>query len=303
MQKYLVVICGPTGIGKTKLAVEVARFFKSVIISADSRQIYREMSIGTAVPSPTDLDSIRHEYVQSISIRENYNASMFETEVIEKLSDLYRLHDLVVMTGGSGLYIDAVCNGIDNLPAIDPEIRDRWEKKYKEEGIKFLQAKVKEIDYGYFEIADLNNPKRLLKAIEIFEMTGEPYSSFLTYTKKQRSFHILKIGLNTQREKLYKTINHRVDEMIEAGLLEEARRLYTFRNLRPLNTVGYKELFDYFEGKLTFEQAVAQIKDHSRAYARRQITWFRKDKSIQWFEPTEVQSIIKFIREKINKND
>ena len=296
MQKHLIVICGPTGIGKTRIAVEVAQFFKTIIISADSRQIYKEMSIGTAVPSTNDLLAVKHEFIQTRSIHEYYNASMFEAEVIETINNHYNLLDLIVMTGGSGLYIDAVCNGIDDLPAIDPAIRARWSEVYNEEGLEFLRITVKRIDPEYFEIADLNNQKRLLKAIEIYEMTGKPYSSFLIHSKKDRPFSILKIGLNTEREELYRRINQRVDKMMEAGLLEEAMKLYPFRGLTTLNTIGYKELFDCIDGKLSIEKAVEQIRDHSRAYARRQLTWFRKDKSIQWFEPEDVQSIIYYIR-------
>lgn len=297
MQKHLVVICGPTGIGKTKIAVEVALFFKTIIISADSRQIYKEMSIGTALPSAHDLLKIKHEFVQTRSVEEYYNASVFEEEVIEKLKNYYNFLDLVIMTGGSGLYIDAVCNGIDDLPVIDPKIRAMWYQKYNDEGLEYLQNTVKKIDPGYFATADLNNPKRLLKAIEIYEITGKPYSSFLTHRKKERPFNIIKIGLGMEREELYNRINQRVDDMMAAGLLEEATKLYPFRSLTPLNTVGYKEIFDHIEGKLSIEEAVDQIKDHSRAYARRQLTWFRKDKSIQWFEPENVQLIIDYIQE------
>jgi tRNA dimethylallyltransferase len=301
MQKHLIVICGPTGIGKSRISVEIAQFFKTIIISADSRQVFKEMSIGTAIPSACDLSSVKHEFIQTRSVQENYNASLFETEVIEMLKNYYNFHDLALMTGGSGLYIDAVCQGIDDLPAIEPEIRARWFKKYNEEGLEFLQNKLANIDPGYFEKTDLNNPKRLLKAIEVYEMTGKPYSSFLTHRKKERPFKVIKIGLNMKREELYGRINQRVDKMMEAGLLKEATELYPFRSLTPLNTVGYKELFSYIDGKLSIEEAVEKIKDHSRAYARRQITWFRKDKSIQWFEPNDVQLLIKHIQELTKK--
>jgi tRNA dimethylallyltransferase len=297
MQKQLVVICGPTGIGKTRISVEVAKYFKTIIISADSRQIYREMSIGTAIPTINDLRSVKHEFIQVRSIQEYYNASIFEEEVIKTVENYYDKLDIIIMTGGSGMYIDAVCKGIDDLPEIDPDIRTMWLKKYHDKGLEFIQAEVKNIDPGYFEITDLNNPNRLLKAIEIYEMTGRPYSSFLTHSKKQRSFGIVKIGLNMQRDELYNRINQRVDKMMAEGLLDEAVKLYPFRNLTPLNTVGYKELFDFIDGKLSIEKAVEKIKDHSRAYARRQLTWFRKDKSIQWFEPDDARPLIHYIRE------
>jgi tRNA dimethylallyltransferase len=301
MQKYLVVICGPTGIGKTAVSVEVAKYFKTIIISADSRQIYKELSIGTALPSTEDLQAIKHLFVQTRSIHDYYNASMFEFDVIEALADNFNFHDIIIMTGGSGLYIDAVCKGIDDLPAIDSEIRKKWADKYNEGGLEFLQKMVKEIDPEYFKTTDSNNPKRLLKAIEVYEASGKPYSKFLTHEKKQRPFAVMKIGLNTIREELYIQINKRVDSMMEKGLLEEAEELYPYRHLTQLNTVGYKELFDHFDGKLSLDEAVEQIKNHSRAYARRQITWFSKDKSVQWFKPDEVGPIIDHIRKLIDK--
>lgn len=301
MQKHLIVICGPTGVGKTRMAIEVAKNLNCEIISADSRQIYKEMSIGTAIPTSAELNSVRHHFIQSHSIHQYYNASMFEEEVIAFLNNYYKKHNMVVLEGGSGLYIDAVCKGIDELPAILPEIRNQWRKLYEKNGLEFLQQKVTEIDPVYFEKVDKHNPKRLLKAIEVYEITGKPYSSFLNRVKKARSFTPCKAGLNTDRKILYQRINRRVDEMIENGLLEEAKQLYRYKQLTPLKTVGYKELFAYFEGLLTLEEAVEQIKNHSRAYARRQLTWFRKDKEITWFEPDEPDKIISFIHSKIKK--
>lgn len=297
MQKYLIVICGPTCIGKTEVAVKIAQHFKTLIISADSRQIYKEMSIGTAIPSPDILKMVRHEFIQTHSIHNYYNASMFELEVMEVLEKQFEQHNIVLMAGGSGFYIDAVCNGIDDLPVIDPFIRQKWSGIFKNQGLQFIQLKAKEIDPDYFQKVDQNNPMRLLKAIEVFEMTGRTYSSFLSFRKKQRSFSIYKIGLNTERDVLYELINKRVDKMMENGLLEEARKLFLYKNLQPLNTVGYKELFDYFDGKLSYEKAVEKIKDHSRAYARRQITWFKKDHSVHWFKPDDICDIIINIQE------
>jgi tRNA dimethylallyltransferase len=298
-QKYLIIICGPTGIGKTSVGIELAKYFDSVIISADSRQIYKEMTIGTAVPSKETQSGILHYFLQTHSIHESYNASMFETEVNEFLSDYYKNNQVAIMAGGSGLYADAVCNGIDDIPTINQPIRNKWHLIYIEKGLEYLQQKVRETDPEYFKVVDKNNPKRLQKAMEVFEMSGKPYSSFLTKTNKKRNFIPLKIALNTDREELYKRINHRVDKMMESGLLDEAKSLYPFKNLRPLNTVGYKELFDYLEGKLSLNEATDQIKNHSRAYARRQITWFRKDKSISWFEPDASGDIIRYIEEQI----
>jgi len=301
VQSYLIIICGPTGIGKTGVGIEIARHFKSIIISADSRQIYKEMTIGTAVPSKKEQQSVPHYFLQTYSLHEAFNASRFEVEVNEFLTEYYKNNQTAIMVGGSGLYINAVCNGIDDLPTIDKAVRDKWDLNYKDKGLEYIQQKVKKTDPEYFQKVDRNNPKRLLKAMEVFEMTGLPYSSFLTSVKKERSFISLKIALNTDREVLYHRINQRVDKMMKSGLLEEAKSLYPFKHLSPLNTVGYKELFDYFDGKLTLNEAVDQIKNHSRAYARRQITWFRKDNSIRWFEPDDITSIIKYIEEQIKQ--
>jgi tRNA dimethylallyltransferase len=301
MQKHLIILCGPTGIGKTKVAIEVAKYLSCEIISADSRQVFKEMQIGTAVPSPTELETIRHHFIQSHSIHQYYNASMYEEEVIAFLTRYFEYNSKVLLAGGSGLYIDAVYKGIDELPTILSEIRVKWKNLYSVKGLKFIQEKVKKIDPDYFDKVDINNPKRLLKAIEVHEMTGKPYSSFLVKENKERTFHSLKIGLNTDRKFLYEKINQRVDAMMKAGLLEEARKLHPFKQLTPLKTVGYKELFAHFEGQLTLEEAVTQIKNHSRAYARRQLTWFRRDNNIEWFEPEDIHQIISFIESKIKQ--
>lgn len=300
MQKHLIILCGPTGIGKTKVAIEVAKNLGCEIISADSRQVFKEMQIGTAVPSPTELHTIQHHFIQSHSIHKYYNASMYEEEVIAFLTSYFEHHNTALLVGGSGLYIDAVCKGIDELPTILPDIREKWKKSYDEKGLEYIQGKVKEIDPGYYNAVDKKNPKRLIKAIEVHEMTGKPYSSFLTKEKKVRSFSTCKIGLNTDREILYERINRRVDVMMKKGLLKEAQKLHPFKQLTPLKTVGYQELFAHLEGQITLEEAVEQIKNHSRAYARRQLTWFRRDKEIEWFDPEEINQIISFIQSKIN---
>jgi tRNA dimethylallyltransferase len=296
---YLIIICGPTGIGKTGIGIELAKHFGAVVISADSRQVYKEMSIGTAVPSKKEQTAVPHFFLQTQSVHRPYNASMFEAEVNGVLADYFKNNQLAVMVGGSGMYIDAVCNGIDDLPTISRNVREKWHSLFEEKGLEYLQHQVMETDPVYFKMVDKNNPKRLQKAMEVYEMTGLPYSSHLTQTKKPRIFSPIKIAINTDREKLYQKINQRVYKMMEDGLLDEAKNLYPFKNLSPLNTVGYKELFEYLDGKLTLDEAVIQIQNHTRAYARRQITWFRKDKTLRWFEPDETDKIIRYIEEQI----
>jgi tRNA dimethylallyltransferase len=297
---HLIVICGPTGIGKTGVAIRLAEKLKCEIISADSRQLFSEMSIGTAVPSAEELARVPHHFIRSRSVADPYNASMYEQDVIRFLDNYFKHKDRIIMAGGSGMYIDAVCRGIDDLPTIRPGIRTKWRTIFESKGISFLQEKVREVDPDYFERVDRQNHKRLLKAIEVYEQTGKSYSSFLKHEPKKRYFDSIKIGLNTDRQILYEQINHRVGQMIGVGLVEEARRLLPYRDLSPLKTVGYQELFDYFDGLLSLEEAVQKIRDHSRAYARRQITWFRRDPDIRWFEPDQETAILKWTEEKIN---
>lgn len=291
----LVVITGPTGVGKTQLCTELALAFGSPVLSADSRQMYREMKIGTAVPSREQLGKVKHYFIGNLSVEEYYNASKFEMEAIELLNELFRENTVVFMAGGSGLYVDAVCNGIDDLPTADPEIRNYISQKYKTSGISWLRDELKNLDPDLYDTIDLNNPKRILKALEICYITGQPYSSFLTGKKKDRDFKIIKIGLNIDREELYEIINRRVDEMIILGLIEEVRNLSGFRNLNALNTVGYKELFEYIDGKISLDRAIDLIKRNSRRYAKRQLTWLAKDKDIIWFTPGEYGRIYDFI--------
>jgi len=296
--KILIIISGPTAVGKTAVAIAVAHF-GSEIISADSRQIYREMSIGTAVPSPEEMKAVRHHFIQNKSVYDYYNAFMYETEVIKLLEDLFRRMNPVIMAGGSGLYINAVCHGIDDIPTVEPAVRQEMKELYAWEGIEGLRSLLKKVDPEYYKKADLRNPKRLLKALEITVQAGRPYSSFLTQTRKQRPFRILKAGLDLPREELYDRINRRVDRMIETGLMEEARRLYPHRNTNALNTVGYKELFDYFDKKISLDEAITRIKANTRKYARKQLTWFRKDPDIRWFHPEEKDKIIEWIESSI----
>ncbi len=287
----LLVIVGPTAIGKTCLAIEVAKNIGTEIISCDSRQVYKELNIGVARPSEDQLKLVKHHFIASQSVFDYYNASMFEFAALDLLKELFQKYKTVIMVGGSGLYVDAVCKGIDDLPTIEPEIRENILKRYRNEGIESLRQELIKIDPVYCRAADIRNPKRIFKALEVFYMTGKPYSDFLTKTNKKRDFNIIKIGLNCDRRELYKIIDRRVDEMMKNGLLEEVRGLQNARHLNALNTVGYKEIFDYLDGNIPLEKAVELIKRNTRRYAKRQITWFAKDKEIKWFEPGQTHEI------------
>jgi len=299
MAKTLIVILGPTGVGKTKTAIEVARFFRTEIISADSRQVYKELSIGTAVPSVSELEQARHHFIHAFSIRDYYNASRFETDVLNLLEELFQQKSMVLMVGGSMLYLDAVCKGIDDLPTVDIALRESLIRYLETEGLENMRLRLKKLDPDYYRQADLKNPKRILHALEICLMTGKPYSSLRSNTVKKRPFRIIKAGLNCSREALYDRINKRVDKMVEDGLIEEARKVYPLKHLNALNTVGYKELFAHFDGKITRDEAIQQIKNNTRKYARKQLTWFRKDKSVRWFEPGEENKVIHYIKSEI----
>jgi tRNA dimethylallyltransferase len=298
-QKTLVVILGPTGVGKSHAALRVADYFHTEIISADSRQIFRELHIGTATPSAEDLRRVKHHFIGSRSITGYYNASMYEAAVLDLLDDLFQKHTIVVMTGGSMLYLDAVCKGIDALPSVDPELRASLLATWKTEGLANLRLRLKKLDPRYYREVDLKNPKRILHALEICLMTGKPYSSLRSGTEKKRPFHIFKVGLNCNRQVLYEKINLRTDRMIHAGLIDEARHLYPQKHLNALNTVGYKELFAFFDGTISREEAIEQIKNNTRKYARKQLTWFRRDPSIHWFEPDRDQEIIECIKKEV----
>ncbi len=295
--KHLVVIVGPTGIGKTGVSINLAKLFSTEIISADSRQFYRELKIGTASPTKKQLKEIQHRFVGHLSIHDYYNASMFEQDVIRLLEKLFEENRIVIMTGGSGLYIEAVCSGIDELPTINTDIRKTVLKRYEKEGIEGIRMQLKKIDPAYYAKVDLKNPARIMKALEVQLITGRNYSSFLTHSKKERWFKIHKIGLDMPRDKLYDRINNRVDRMIEMGLVDEAKPFVEFRELNALNTVGYKEIFDHLEEQIPLENAVELIKRNTRKYARRQLTWFRKDKTTKWFHPDEVETMIQYIQQ------
>lgn len=297
--KLLVIITGPTAIGKTAAAIQAARHFNTEIISADSRQIYRELTIGTAVPGPSELEVVKHHFIHTHSIREPYNASRYETEAIDLIDNLFKKHDVLIMTGGSMLYIDAVCNGIDEIPDADPEIRNTLKNRLKAEGIENLRLQLKVLDPEYYTMVDLKNPARIIHALEICLTTGRPYSSYRKSTPKHRNFVILKTALNCERAELHARINKRVDEMVAGGLEQEALKVYPLKHLTALNTVGYREFFDYFEGTITLEKAKELIKRNTRRYARKQITWFRKDPAYSWFSHEESEELIKFIEKSI----
>jgi tRNA dimethylallyltransferase len=299
MKNLLIVLLGPTGVGKTEVSIDLALHFGSEIISADSRQFFREMKIGTAVPSENQLKTIKHHFIGFLSVKDYYSASIYERDVLKILPGIFERNRITLMTGGSGMYIDAVCNGIDDIPDVDPVVRQKYLNKYKEEGIESLRVSLKLLDPGYYAKADLRNQKRIIRALEICETTGCPYSSFLTNQKRERDFEILKIGIERPREELYRRIDLRVENMVDQGFEEEAKSLYLLRHLNALNSVGYKEFFDFFEGKISHEKAIELIKRNTRRFAKRQITWWGKDKEIHWFYPGNIAEIISFIESKI----
>jgi tRNA dimethylallyltransferase len=295
MKPTLVVLAGPTSIGKTSCGIEVARHFGTEIISADSRQIYRETTIGTAVPSAEELALVKHHFIQSISVVEPYNASIYENQVLEKLEELFKVHDLVLMVGGSGLYIDAVCEGIDELPSVDPILRAELQERLRNEGLEALTQLLLRLDPVSYEKVDLKNHMRVLKALEISIQTGKPYSTFLSAEKKVRPFQILRIALDLDREILYSRINQRVEQMMEEGLLEEVRQVQHLKNYTAMKTVGYRELFRVLDGELSNNEGVDLIKRNTRKFARKQLTWFRKEKRYTWFSPRKCNELIEWI--------
>ncbi len=295
----LIVILGPTASGKTGIAIEMAKYFHTEIISADSRQFYREIPIGTAAPTAEQMGEVPHHFVGQRSITEDYNVSQFEKEVLELLSEKFQKKDVMIMVGGSGLYLDAVCKGIDDLPDPDPEMRKDLNQLFESKGITALQELLKELDPEYYEQVDINNPKRLLRAIEVCKQTGLKYSELRLNQPADRNFRIVKIGLEVPREQLIQQIHRRTDEMMKHGLLEEAKSMLPHRNLNALNTVGYKELFAYLDGEWTLDLAIEKIKTNTRRYAKRQMTWFKRDKEIQWFSPQNSDDIQAFIEDRL----
>lgn len=285
--KFLICVVGPTAIGKTKLGIELARHFGTEIISADSRQFYKEMRIGTAVPNHAELAAVPHHFIQHKSVEEYYSVGDFERDALEKLEALFSTHNMVIMVGGSGLYVNAVTEGLDYFPEVDPKIRKSLNQDLKKNGLSELQKQLEKLDPVYFSEMDRENPHRLIRALEICIGTGKPYSSFRNKKKPHRTFKTIFIGLTAEREIIYDRINQRVDSMLKEGLLQEAGKLYGKKHLNALNTVGYKELFSYFEDQLTLEKATEEIKKNTRRFAKRQLTWFRKNDKILWFEPSD----------------
>ncbi len=300
IKKNLIVLVGPTAIGKTSLSIEIAKNLDSDIISADSRQFFKEMNIGTAKPSAEELKQVPHHLVGHISINQDYNVGKFETEALETLNKIFTQKNTCLLCGGSGLYINAVCNGFDELPEIDTNIRQELNNINQTLGITPLQNKLKELDPIYYDAVDKNNPQRIIRALEVCLSSGKTFSSFRTGKTNNRNFNVFKIGLDMDRGQLYERINLRVDEMINAGLLKEVKSLINHKEKNALQTVGYKELFDYFEGKTNIDTAIELIKQNTRRYAKRQLTWFRKDHEINWFKPNQKEEIISFIKQKIN---
>lgn len=293
---YLVAIVGPTGIGKTSLSIALARKFNTEILSADSRQFYKEMNIGTAAPTAEELQAAPHHFIHNISIREEYSVGDFERDALQKTDDLFKHHSILILVGGSGLYVKSLLEGLDNFPEVDPAIREELNLQLAEKGLDPLKEKLQQLDPHHYARIDKENPHRVIRALEICLGTGRPYSSFLEGPKPTRNFKTIKIGLTAPREIIYNRINKRVDIMMDEGLLEEAKRLYPLRELNALNTVGYKELFSFLDGNCSLEEAIEEIKKNTRRFAKRQLTWFRKEKDINWFDyRTPAEEIREFI--------
>jgi len=299
MNNSLIVLLGPTGVGKTDIAIDIAKILGTDIISADSRQFFSEMSIGTAMPTASQLKEVKHHFTGFLSLTDYYSASLFERDVLYKLTELFKHNNQVIMTGGSAMYIDAVCNGIDDIPDVDPLIREKYINLFKTEGVEGLRLALKILDPVHYDQVDLKNPKRIMRALEICDSTGVPYSSFLTRTRQKRDFTIIKAGITRPRRELYDRIDRRVDEMVEAGLEEEARSLYRYRHLNSLNTVGYREFFRYFDSEISRSEAISLIKRNTRRFAKRQITWWNRDNEISWFNASDTGSLVSWIKEKI----
>lgn len=296
----LIIIAGPTAVGKTSVAIDVARYFKTDIISADSRQFYKGLSIGTAAPTNEQLALVKHHFVGHLNPEDYYNVSMYEHDVLDLLEQMFKSNNMAVLTGGSGLYIKAVCDGIDDLPDIDAGIREKLQLIYKVEGLPALRRMLLLNDPEYARKVDLSNPNRIIRALEVCIQTGKPYSAYLQSNKSPRDFNIIRIAMNLSRVQLHERINNRVDQMIDQGLVEEALSFYPKRHLNSLNTVGYKELFDFFDHKISLEDAIEKIKTSTRRYARRQITWFNKDKEFHWLPP-DSETVIKYLTPILNQ--
>ena len=294
------MIIGPTGVGKTELSLQLAEFFRTSILNADSRQLYRDIPIGTAAPTIEEMQRVPHYFVGTLGLQDYYSAAQYETDAITLLDQLFRDRDVVLLSGGSMMYIDVVCHGIDDIPTIDELTRERMRERYEREGLEPLQNELRLLDPEYYQICDIRNPKRVVHALEICYMTGRTYTSFRRNAHKERPFRIIKIGLQREREELYRRIGLRVDQMVEQGLIEEARRVLPFRDCNSLNTVGYKELFRYFDGEWDLDFALEKVKRNTRVYSRKQVTWFKKDGKVAWFHPSAVEEIRLFIKKELS---
>lgn len=299
--RFLIVVVGPTAVGKTDLCVRLAQHFGTEIISADSRQFYREMSIGTAKPTPEEQQGIAHHFVDSHPITETYNAGAYEQDALALLERLFQKHQTVILTGGSGLYVRAVTDGMDEMPETDPAVREGLTARYQQEGLQPLLSQLQQLDPAYYERVDKANPQRVIRALEVCLSSGQPYSDFRKAGARERPFHIIKIGLTRDRQELYGRIDRRMDLMLEQGLLEEAKALYPYRDHNALQTVGYKEIFDYLEGQYDWEEAVRLLKRNSRRYAKRQLTWFHKHADYTWFHPGQWEELLAFIRDQMQQ--
>ena len=301
MRKKLVVLLGPTAVGKTELSLQLAERLGCPIISADSRQLYRDMVVATAAPTREQLARVPHHFIGTLSLTDYYSAAQYEADALALIEQLFTRHDTLLLTGGSMMYIDAVCNGIDEIPTISDEVRRAVVTRYEEAGLDVLLEELLRLDPVFYERVDRRNPKRVIHAVEICRMTGQPYSSLRTETKKERPFDIVKIGLTRPRAELYERINSRVDAMMRDGLEAEARKLYPYRHLNALNTVGYKEMFAYFDGTYDLPTAVEKIKRNTRVYARKQMTWFRRDDTIVWFTPDDRLKLLAYVEKRLHE--
>lgn len=297
--KTLIVIVGPTGSGKTDLSIRVAEHYACPIISTDSRQFYRGIPIGTAQPDNEQLERVEHHFIASHELTDDFNCGAYEVAALKRLEELFYKHDTVVAVGGSGLYVKALCEGMDDLPEVEPALRQQLSDRLKREGLEALAEQLRELDPTFYEVVDRKNPARVLRALEVCIVTGKPYSALRTGVKRERPFNIVKIGVTMERAVLYERIDRRVDIMVEAGLEQEARKVYPLRHLNSLQTVGYREMFDYFDGSISRDEAIELIKRNSRRYAKRQLTWFGRDGEIEWFLPSETEKIVEYIDSKV----
>jgi len=293
--KKLIIICGPTGIGKTKLSIKLAKYLNCEIISADSRQFYKELLIGTCPPNKNQLLEVKHHFIHNISIQNNYSAGLYQKDVLKIINKIFKKYNVIIAVGGSGMYIDAICNKLDDVPASCKKTRSKIISIFKEKGIQWLRNQVKKYDKNFYDKVDKNNHQRMIRALEVYEISGKPISSFYNEKNLENDYQILKFGLRTERHILYNQINKRVDLMIDQGLIDEAKKLYDYRNLNALDTVGYKELFNYIEGVISKEEAINLIKRNTRRYAKRQMTWFKKLNDINWIEKADDTKMLEII--------